>query len=423
MPLAAPTSKSLIFVFLTVLLSMIGLGIIMPVMPALIMELTGTNVSGAAALGGYLLLVYAAMQFVMSPILGALSDRYGRRPVILISLLASSVDLAFMALAPTYAWLFVGRMIAGATAAVFATANAYIADVSTPEKRAANFGLMGAAFGLGFIFGPIIGGIFGEIGPRWPFIAASALGFLNFLYGLVVLPETLSEENRRRFDWRRANPFGGLASMARYPVVIGVLSAYFLMQLAHNSLPAVWAYFSKLKFGWSEAQIGLSLAFVGFTAAIVQGGLTRVIIPKIGETRSVVLGMAAMVASLLGYAFFTPTGNYVYLWIVVGALGGFMMPGMQGIMSRATPPNEQGELQGAIASLMSITMMVSPFTMTQIFAYFTDTEEGRNFPGAPYAVGAGLIVISAIPFILTMRKVPSRDAADRETPAPEKAPT
>ncbi|MEM9420994.1 MAG: TCR/Tet family MFS transporter [Pseudomonadota bacterium] len=397
--------NALAFVFVTVLLSMIGLGIIIPVMPDLIMDLTGTDRSGAARLGGYLLTAFAVTQFFMSPFLGALSDRFGRRPVILISLFSYAIDFALMALAPTYAWLFIGRVISGACAATFATANAYIADVSTPEKRAANFGLMGAAFGLGFIIGPLIGGIAGEFGHRWPFAIACILTLINFTFGYFVLPETLTEENRRKFQWSRANPVGGLLSMARYPVVIGVLFAFFLMQFAHNSLPAVWAYFTGEKFGWTALNTGMSLAYVGVTAAFVQGYLTRKVIPAIGEVKAVSIGIAAMVVSFMGYAFFTPTGAYVYFWVTVGALGGFIMPGMQGIMSKATPANEQGELQGAVASLMSMTLVASPFIMTQVFAQYTDDAQEYYFPGAPWLLSAVVLGASAIPFLQTMRRV------------------
>lgn len=416
-----PEKRALLFIFITVLMSMIGLGIIIPVMPSLIMSLTGATVSEAAEYGRWLLFVFAGAQFIMSPILGALSDRFGRRPVILISVFSYAIDFALMAIAPTFAWLLVGRLIAGACAATFATANAFIADISTPERRAANFGIMGAAFGLGFIIGPAVGGLLGEIGPRWPFALASVVTLANFVYGYFVLPETLTEENRRKFDWRRANPVGGLLSMARYPVVIGVLAAFFLMQFSHNALPALWSYFSKEKFGWSDFNIGLSLTYVGITAAFVQGYLTRIVIPKIGETRAVMIGIAAMVTSFSGYAFFTPTGQYVYLWITVGAVGGFIMPGMQGIMSRATPNNEQGELQGAIASLMSITMAFSPVLMAGVFARFTSVESDVYFPGAPWALAALILAAALIPFWLTMRHIPSAKVA-KAAEAPEETP-
>jgi DHA1 family tetracycline resistance protein-like MFS transporter len=417
-PAPQPDQRALLFLFITVLLSMVGLGIVIPVMPALIQDLTGASVSRASELNGWLLTVFAITQFFMSPILGALSDRFGRRPVILLSLLSYALDFLLMAIAPTYAWLFIGRMLSGACAATFATANAFIADISPPEKRAGNFGILGAAFGLGFIVGPVLGGLVGELGPRWPFVVASLVTFANLVFGYFVFPETVSAENRRAFDWRRANPIGGLLSVGRHPLVLGVLSAYFLMQFAHNSLPAIWSFFTKEKFAWSEWQIGVSLAYVGITAAFVQGYLTRRIIPKIGETRAVLIGMAGMTASFLGYAFATPSGAWVFLWITVGAIGGFLMPGMQGIMSRATPSNEQGELQGAIASVMSLTLASSPYTMSHVFGAYTDRTGDIYFPGAPWLLSAILLAASAIPFALTMRKVPPRSAvADTEVPA------
>ncbi|GGY42977.1 tetracycline resistance MFS efflux pump [Parvularcula lutaonensis] len=397
--------------FITVLLSMIGFGIIIPIMPALLMDVTGENISGAAALGGWLYFVYALAQFIMSPIMGALSDRFGRRPVILISLTFYSLDFLLMALAPNYAWLVIARFLSGATAATYSTANAVIADVSPPEERSANFGMIGAAFGLGFIIGPVLGGLFAEIDVRAPFFAASALGAVNVLFGYFALPETLKQ--KRPFNWLRANPLGSVWSVGRHGIVLTVLGAYFLMQFAHNALPAVFAYFAKFQFQWSELDISLALAYVGLTAAIVQGGLTRKLIPVLGEARSVLVGATAMTVSFIGYAFFSPDGGFLYLWITVGALGGLMMPAMQGIMSHAVPADSQGELQGAIASVMSLTMMTSPLLMTNIFSRYTDSE-GVIFPGAPLVLGAILIVLSMIPFAVIVFK--ARRVAGQASP-------
>ena len=422
-----PGKYALAFLFVTVLLDIIGLGIIIPVMPSLLTELTGKSVSEAAPYGGALLFVYAVMQFFMSPILGGLSDRFGRRPVILLSLLGYSIDFCLMAIAPTYWWLFLGRALSGAFAATFATANAYIADISPPEKRAANFGLLGAAFGLGFIIGPGIGGWLGEMGTRLPFFAASGIIFINFVYGFFVLPETLAEENRRSFSWARANPFGSLIQVSKHPVVIGVLATYFMMQFAHNSLPAIWAYFSEYKYGWSAADVGNSLMYVGVLAAVVQGGLTRKAIPLIGERKAVLVGAGSTIASMVGYALFAPTGPWVYFWLTVGALGGFMMPAMQGLMSRATPSNAQGELQGAIASVMSITMMTSPLSMTWLFEHFTGADTPMEFPGAPFLAAAILLALAMVPFAITMHKAELKDRTADQPPttggeAPSTAP-
>lgn len=388
-----PGKRAFAFIFLTVFIDMIGLAIIIPVMPQLIMELTGEPLAQAARYGGMLLLIYAAMQFFMSPVIGNLSDRFGRRPVLLLSLLGYSIDYTIMGLAPALSWLFIGRMFSGAFAATYATANAYVADISTPENRAGNFGILGAAFGLGFIIGPVIGGFLGEISPRAPFFAAAALAFLNFLYGFFVLPETLPKEKRRKFQWRRANPLGSLLQMRVHPIVIGILGALFLVQLAHMSLPAVWSYFSIEKFGWSERDIGFSLAYVGLTSALVQAGLTRKVVPLIGEVRAASLGIFAMALTLLAYAF-AQAGWQVYVALTIGAISGFIMPSFMAVMSKCLPENEQGELQGAIASVQAIVMIITPLGMTQIFAYFTEADTPLYFPGAPFFLGAILAALA-----------------------------
>ncbi|MEM9840634.1 MAG: TCR/Tet family MFS transporter [Pseudomonadota bacterium] len=394
--------RTLLFVFITVLLSMVGFGIIMPIMPSLMMDVTGQTLSEATTYGGILYGVYALAQFIMSPVMGGLSDRYGRRPVLLVSLFFYAVDFLLLALAPTYAWLVFARFLSGATSATFSTANAVIADVSPPEKRSANFGLMGAAFGLGFIIGPVMGGLFAEIDIRAPFYAAAALGFANFVFGYFAFPETST--SKRDFSWKRANPFGTLVSVSRHGLVPVVLVTYFLIQFAYNALPAVFSYFAQLKYDWSALDIGIALAFVGIVSAGVQGGLTRKIIPAIGEQRSVLLGAATMVVSFIGYGFFSPSGGYIYLWVAVGALGGLMVPAMQGIMSAAVPSDSQGELQGAVASVMSLTMLTSPIIMTRTFTLYTDSE-GIYFPGAPMLLSCICLVIAMIPFaIVTTRK-------------------
>ncbi|ADM08255.1 permease [Parvularcula bermudensis HTCC2503] len=424
--MSAPAPRrALVFIFITVLLSMIGVGIILPVMPALLTDLTGFAEGESARLYGYLMFAYAAMQFLFSPVIGALSDQYGRRPVILVSLFFYGIDFLLMAFVPTFGWLVLGRLLSGATAATFSTAGAFIADVSPPEKRAQNFGIIGAAFGLGFIIGPVLGGLaaaYGPslailfpsdsgvasaltaFGPRYPFLLASVVIFANFIFGLTAFPESLPVERRRAFDWRRANPIGGLISVSRNRTVLVIMGAYFLMQVAHHSFPAVWAFYTTAKFGWSALSISLSLSYVGITAAVVQGYLTRKAIPALGETRAVVIGSVAMALSTLGYAFFTPAGPWVYVWITVGALGGFMMPGMQAKMTKATAEDAQGELQGAIASLSSITMAFSPLMMTQIFAAFTDRTEGQDFPGAPYAVASLFLFASGALFLWGARR-------------------
>lgn len=393
-----PGRSAFLFIFITVLLNMIGYGVIMPVMPQLIMEVTGEDLSRAAQWGGYLAVVYALMQFIMMPIIGGLSDRFGRRPILLASLGAYSIDFLIMALAPVIGVILVARSLAGAFAATFSTANAYIADISPPEKRAANFGMMGAAFGLGFIIGPAIGGFLGDhYGPRAPFFFVAATGAMNFLFGLLVLPETLKPENKRKFEWKRANAFGNFKQFANYPIMLPIAGVLFLSQIAHWTYPAVWAYYAEQKFQWTPGMIGASLMFVGLMAAIVQGGVTRVVIPKIGERAAALFAMSITAAAYCAFAFATH-GWMIYAIIAVSSLGGLAQPALQGIMSRTMPADAQGELQGAIAAIMSISMVIGPFVMTQLFSAFsapgtpfelfniTLLPEGAPFyfPGAPF---------------------------------------
>ena len=387
----APGKFALLFIFISVTLNMIGFGVIMPVMPQLIMDVTGENLAHAAQWGGYLSLVYALMQFVTMPIIGGLSDRFGRRPVLLISMAAYALDFFIMAIAPVIGIIFVARILAGAFAATYSTANAYIADISPPEKRAANFGLMGAAFGLGFVIGPGIGGVLGEqFGPRAPFYFVAALGAVNFVFGAFVLPETLSEENRRPFEWKRANAFGNFKQFAQYPIMAPIAGVLFLSQLAHWTYPSVWAYYAEEKFAWTPDLIGASLMFVGLAAAVVQGGLTRIIIPRIGERASAIFAMCVTALAYVGFAF-ANSGPAVYAIIAFSSLGGLAQPALQGIMSRTLPADVQGELQGAIGAITSVSMILGPPLMTQIFAAFT-------VPDTPFVIGGVTLLSSGAPF-------------------------
>jgi len=401
-----PGRNAILFIFLTVLIEMIGFGIIIPVMPKLLTSITGDSLSDAARDGGYLTVAFAVMQFAFAPIMGGLSDRFGRRPVLLFSLAGYSIDFLIMAVAPSYVWLFLGRMVSGVFAATHSTASAYIADVSPPEKRAGNFGLLGAAFGLGFIIGPAIGGFLGEIGPRAPFFAASALAAVNTVYGFFVLPETLAPENRRPFDIRRANPLGSLLEIRVRPTVLYLLGALFLMQLAQAVYPATWSYYSIARHGWSEAQIGISLAYVGLMSAFVQGVLAPRVIPAIGEARAAGFSLAVIVLAFLGYGFATE-GWMVYVLITFGALAGFGMPAIQGIMSNATPANAQGELQGAASSVMSISLIAGPLAMTQTFAAFTGPEAPVYFPGAAFLLASALAATAVVPISLALQRRPA----------------
>ncbi len=395
-------NPALIFIFITVLIDCIGIGLIVPVIPKLLEELTGAGLSVASQYGGWLTFAYAVMQFVFAPVLGGLSDQYGRRPVLLVSLFGLGLDFLVSAYAPTIGWLFFARIVAGLCGASFTTASAYIADISTPDKRAQNFGLIGAAFGLGFIIGPTLGALFSSYGIRAPFYVASGLSMLNWLYGYFVLPESLSLENRRAFSWKRANPVGSFRALRRYRSLLGMIVALAFLYIAGQVMQSVWGYFTMLRFGWDVKMVGISLGLVGLAVAIVQGGLIRLIIPKIGQKRAVFLGMVIYVISFLGFAFATETWMALSL-IALYALAGITGPAIQGIISGQVPPNEQGELQGALTSLMSLTAIVSPVLMTNLFAYFTKPGAPIFFPGAPYMAGAVFTLISLLITIKTLK--------------------
>lgn len=377
------------FIFVTLLMDVIGFGIIIPVMPKLIEGLTGGGLSEASQYGGWLLFAFAIMQFLFSPIIGALSDRYGRRPVLLTALFGFGIDYLFLAFAPTIGWLFVGRVIAGITGASMTTATAYIADISEPEKRAQNFGLVGAAFGLGFIVGPLLGGLFSHWGPRAPFVAAAVLTLLNFLYGYFILPESLLPQNRRKFEWKRANPVGSLLHLWRYPVVASLTGAMILIYVAMHAVQSTWSYFTMLKFSWNESMVGYSLGMVGVMTALVQGLLIRVLIPKLGQQRAVYTGLMFYVVGYLLFAFATQ-GWMMFAFLVPFCMGGICGPALQGIISTQVPANEQGELQGALTSLVSATAIVGPPIMTNLFAWFSQPSAPVHFPGAPFLAGAVL---------------------------------
>jgi DHA1 family tetracycline resistance protein-like MFS transporter len=390
------------FIFVTVLIDVIGFGIIIPVLPELIRSMVNGTMSDAARYGGWLLFAYAIMQFIFSPVFGGLSDKYGRRPILLISLFGFGIDYLFLAFAPSIFWLFIGRLIAGITGASFSTASAYIADISTPEKRAQNFGMLGAAFGLGFIIGPALGGMLSHFGLRAPFIAAAVLTLVNWLYGFFILPESLAPENRREFSWKRANPVGSLVKLRSYPAVAGLILSFFLLYIASHAVQSTWAYYNIEKFGWSEAQVGYSLAVVGIMVAFVQGVLIRKVIPKLGQPRSVLIGFLIYALGMILFAF-AWQGWLMYAFTVVYCLGGISGPALQGYISGHIPPNEQGELQGALTSLISVTTIIGPLLMTNLFAYFT-SPGNFQFPGAPFIMGALLLIISAVLAFKTMSK-------------------
>jgi DHA1 family tetracycline resistance protein-like MFS transporter len=393
----APNRLGLIFIILVVLIDSVGFGIILPVMPGLIISLTGVSLSDASRIGGFLLFTYAIMQFFFAPVMGNLGDRFGRRPVLLFALLALGLDYLLMAFAPTITWLFVGRLIAGITGSTFSIAYAYVTDTTPIEKRAQAFGMVGAAFGGGFILGPVIGGILGEFGDRIPFYAAAFLALVNVAYGYFVLGESLAVENRRAFEWRRANPLGALAQIRRFPLVAGLAFAYFLYMLGHNALPSTWTYYTIEKFSWSESQIGLSLGIAGVFMIMVQAGLIRWAIPRYGAFRAGILGMAAVIVAFCGYAL-AQVGWQVFPFLAVASISGFVAPSFQAIMTSEIPADAQGELQGALSSITSLTSVIGPLLMTQLFATFTAEASLVYFPGVPFIVAAILTFICLIIF-------------------------
>lgn len=384
------------FIFITLLIDITGWGIVIPVVPKLIQELIhNPDLSVASQYGGWLSFAYAGMQFIFASVLGGLSDKYGRRPIILFSLLGFSFNFLIQALAPTIFWLFVGRIFSGVTGASITTASAYIADVSTDEDRAKNFGMIGAAFGLGFIIGPVIGGVLGQYGSRVPFYAASVLCLINFLYGWFVLPESLEKENRRPFNWRRANPVGSLLQLRRYPQILGLIAALVFVYIAGHAVQTNWTFYTMYKFNWTETLVGISLGISGFMAALVQGYLIRFIQPKIGNEKSIFYGLTLYALGMILFAFASESWM-MFAFLIPYGLGGIAGPALQSVISAEVPRNEQGELQGALASLVSLTAIVGPPLMTNTFYYFTHDQAPFIFPGAPFFLGFLLMAISAV---------------------------
>jgi MFS transporter, DHA1 family, tetracycline resistance protein len=403
-----------VFVFTAVLVDSIGFGIILPVLPRLIIELTGVSVDRAAVYGGWLSFVYALMQFFCAPVLGNLSDRFGRRPVLLGALLALGCDYLIMGFAPAIGWLFAGRLIAGVAGASFTPAYAYVADITPPERRAQNFGLMGAAFGIGFIVGPAIGGLLGGLGPRAPFFTAGAIALANTALGYFALPESLPHRLRRPFHWTRANPLGTVLQMLKFPAVSWLLGALFLWQIAHQVLPSTWAFYTISKFHWTSAEVGYSLAFVGLLMAMAQGVFTRVLIPWLGgERRAAAAGMAAAIIAYLGYALATE-GWMMYAVALTTFVFALTYPSMNALASQRIPPDAQGELQGAVAGLYSLSSILGPPLMTQVFGHFSARSAGVYFPGAAFLAAALLTAGSAALFARALRGlVPQHSDAAR----------
>lgn len=389
---------ALAFIFVTVLIDVIGFGIVIPVLPKLIMSLARVDLAQAARIGGYLMFAYSAMQFVSGPVLGGLSDRFGRRPILLASLAAFGLDYALMGFAPTLAWLFAGRIIAGIAGASFNSAYAYIADVTPPERRTQDFGLLGFAFGAGFIIGPALGGLLAVYGTRVPFFAAAALALVNVVYGFFAVPESLRPADRRPFDWRRANVWGSLVRLRQLrPAVLTLAFATFLWSFAQMSLQSTWNYYTLARFGWSVRAVGWSLAAVGVSAIFAQAVLTRTLVPRFGERRLVVWGVASAVASYIVYAA-ADAGWMMYAGIAVGTLGGIVYPSLQSLMSAEVGRDAQGELQGAVSSLVSLAAIVGPPVMTQAFAVFSAPDAPLVFPGAAFVLAAILALGTLVLF-------------------------
>jgi DHA1 family tetracycline resistance protein-like MFS transporter len=396
--LRTPRQPALLFIFITLVLDIVGVGLIIPILPKLVETFRGDTAS-AASTYGWLAALYSLMQFVFSPVLGSLSDRFGRRPVILLSLLGSGLDYFLLAFAPNLSWFFAGRIIAGITGANITAAMAYIADITPPEKRAGNFGLVGAAFGIGFIAGPALGGWLGDIHLRLPFFVAGGLTLLNWLYGLLILPESLARENRRPFAWARSNPVGSLLALKRHPVALGLAGTFFLINVAHQALPSTWVLYTSFRYGWTSRQVGISLAVVGLMAGIVQAGLTRIVVGRLGEARTALLGLGIAVLSYAGYGLATSSWM-IYAILVFGSLGGMVGPAVQGMISRSVDANEQGGVQGSLMSLASVAGIIGPPIAAALFAWFISDRSPVYVPGAAFFFSSALVFIG---MLLAMR--------------------
>ena len=391
------------FIFITMLIDVIGWGIIIPVIPGLIEELIQGDISEAAKVGGWITFAYAITQFVFAPLIGNLSDKFGRRPIILISLLGFTLDYILLALAPTITWLFIGRIIAGITGASITTASAYIADISSIENRAKNFGMIGAAFGLGFIIGPVIGGLLGQYGARVPFYAAAALCFFNFLYGYFILPESLPKEKRSVLNLKKANPIGSFLHIKKYPKLIGLASSMFLLYVASHAIQSNWSFFTMYKFNWDEKMVGISLGVIGLLVALVQGVLIRWVNPWLGNEKSIYVGFFLYSLGMLLFTFANQSWM-MFIFLIPYCLGGIAGPALQAVISIQVPETEQGKIQGTLTSLMSASAIVGPPLMTGIFYYFTKEQTPFEFAGAPFLLASILMTISAMMAYYSFRK-------------------
>ncbi|MGY5252397.1 TCR/Tet family MFS transporter [Sphingobacterium spiritivorum] len=403
--------SGLLFIFITVAIDVIGLGIIIPVLPTLIKELTGGTLSEASEYGGWLMFSYAITQFVFASVLGNLSDRFGRRPVLLLSLLGFCINYLLMGFATSILWLFIGRFVAGITGASMTVAAAYTADISTPDKKAQNFGLLSAAFGIGFIIGPVLGGLLGHYGPRVPFFAAGAISFINFVYGYFMVPESLKPENRRPFQWKNANPVGAFRYIAKYPQIKPLIVCIFLINVAAHAVQSTWSYYTMERYAWNERMVGISMGFIGVLLAIVQAGLLRIIIPKLGLPKSIVIGLSLYVISFPLMAFSSEPWM-LFATSVPFVFAGIAGPAMQSFISNHTPNNEQGQIQGGITSIVSLTAIFGPPLMSNIFAFFTNHKHSAYFPGAPFMMASvlSLIAVSIAALYFNKKEEPATES-------------
>lgn len=410
---------AVVFILLTVLLDVVAMGIIIPVFPALVVKFMGGDMPRAAAIFGIFGTAWALMQFLFSPLTGALSDRFGRRPVVLISNFGLGLDYVLMALAPNLAWLFAGRIIAGITASSISAASAYIADVMPAEKRASAFGLIGVAFGLGFVLGPALGGVLGSIDLRLPFWVAAGLSLTNAIYGIFVLPESLAPEKRQKFSWRRANPVGALILLRRHPELSGLSMVHFLYSLSHNVFPSAFVLYTSYRYGWDERTVGLTMGAYGITMIIAQGALVKPMVARLGERLALMIGLACAVVGFMIYGL-APTGSVFWLGIPVVALWGLYGPSSQGLMTRRVMPSEQGQLQGALSSIMGITGMIGPSLFTLTFAHFIARDRDTVVPGAPFLVASALVAMAVI-LAWRVTRPGVRDHATQQKMTQEKA--
>ena len=411
MTVAKPTRSAVTFVFITVLLDMVGFGLIIPVLPTLIESVGDMDLAGAALIGGWMFFAFSAAQFLFGPVMGNLSDAYGRRPLLLLAVGGLMLDYLFSALAPSLLWLFVGRVIAGLCGSSYVIANAYIADVTEPDDRAKAFGLMGAAFGVGFVIGPAIGGLLGTFGPRVPFYVAAVISGLNLVFGYVVVPETLPPEKRRPFDWRRANPFGTFRVFQSYHGVLPLSAVLFVFFFASSIYPAIWPYWGIAKFGWSTAIIGLTLAAFGIIAAVTQGALSGPLVKRFGEFNVALFGLIFAVIAAVGYGL-APSLLVVLIMLLIHAPEGLVHPMLIALMSKAVPDDAQGEMQGGISSVMNVAMLAGTLFFSQAFGYLLDEDAKVATAGISFFIAAALLAVALALYLLLFRAQPARSAAE-----------